>query len=66
MLKQEVLKKITVRGLPKARYYYEDCHKKLISFVCIMQIDLDSRSRPTAESCCFVVIAVEENTSGSE
>ena len=34
-------------------------------FVCIMQVGLDSRSRPTAESC-NAANAVEEITSDSE
>ena len=34
-------------------------------FVPIMRVGLDSRSRPTAESC-NAAIAIEENTSDSE
>ena len=39
--------------------------QKIDQFVSVMGEGLDSRSRPTAESC-NAVIAVEENTSDSE
>ena len=39
--------------------------QKMDQFVSMMRVGLDSRSRPTAESC-NTAIAVEENTSDSE
>ena len=47
-------KKITMKGLQKAWYYYSDClppPPKMDQFVSVMQVGQDSRWRPIAESC---------------
>ena len=58
--------------LQRENYQKRDINSKIVTkkmdrFVVILQLGLDSRSRPAAESChTHAAIAVEENTSESE